>query len=406
MLEVFGNAWAVGSNFDAVCVTTNGIVKGDGQLVMGRGIAKTCAQRYPQVPSLLGTYVTSHGNRVFNCGLDGKTGIRVVSFPTKHHFKDKSDIELIRTSAIQLVELVEKNGWSRILLPRPGCANGGLSWENDVKPVLASILDSRFYVISDNPEDIARAGGNATSVSADDFKTDKPENQTPTVTQEFSPSDFVNDVTEGFKPIPDKSEDDLVLCDSTALCVTGHRPQGLWGFHPGPAYQKLQNKMYDCIKQFHHVYGVKRCLSGMAQGVDQLFADVAQYIVDNEISDMTNELCIPFDGQEKIWRQQGMFSQAEYHRIKSKATSSVITSPNVKNGDSKSAINKALHDRNAYMVDRSAFVLGVYKGDINDISNTVKKSSGTLHCLRYAYSKGRKIVVINPNTLETHKINF
>ena len=59
----------------------------------------------------------------------------------------KQDIEIIKQSAYQLVELADSNPWNTIVLPRPGCGAGELSWEQ-VEPVLANILDDRFKVIT------------------------------------------------------------------------------------------------------------------------------------------------------------------------------------------------------------------------------------------------------------------
>ena len=36
--------------------------------------------------------------------------------------------------------------FSSVLLPKPGCANGGLNWEQ-VKPLLEQYLDDRFTII-------------------------------------------------------------------------------------------------------------------------------------------------------------------------------------------------------------------------------------------------------------------
>jgi O-acetyl-ADP-ribose deacetylase (regulator of RNase III) len=72
---------------------------------------------------------------------------KIVSFPVKHQwFDEKADIFLIRRSAKQLVDLANMTNWQTIAMPRPGCGNGGLDWE-DVKPVIESILDDRFVVI-------------------------------------------------------------------------------------------------------------------------------------------------------------------------------------------------------------------------------------------------------------------
>ena len=153
MKEVFGDAWALANKFDVLCITTNAQINNKNELVMGKGIALACKTRYPQIPGLLAKYVIQYGNRVFNLGKDETTGIRLVSFPTKNHWKDKSDIELIKSSAMQLVEMANANGWTKILLTRPGCGCGQLDW-NYVRQVLTAIFDDRFYIISDNPIDI------------------------------------------------------------------------------------------------------------------------------------------------------------------------------------------------------------------------------------------------------------
>ena len=70
---------------------------------------------------------------------------RIIAFPVKHHWAQKADLELIRKSAEQLVEISQY--CERVLIPRPGCGNGQLNWE-EVKPILEEILDDRFYVIS------------------------------------------------------------------------------------------------------------------------------------------------------------------------------------------------------------------------------------------------------------------
>lgn len=146
MIEVRGDAWKECVKYDALCITTNGAVKTNGECVMGRGIALEAKKRFPQLPGILGYMIKSYGNHVHKLGvLNNK--VALLSFPVKHHWKDKADIELINRSAQELVQLANRAEWERILLPRPGCGNGKLSW-SDVKLVLNKVLDDRFHIIT------------------------------------------------------------------------------------------------------------------------------------------------------------------------------------------------------------------------------------------------------------------
>ena len=146
MKLVVGNAWKVIDEYDALCITTNGVIKKNGCAVMGAGIAKECSNLFPSVPRVLGNLMSKHGNRVMKLGeVNGRTSL--LSFPTKHNWWEIADIDLIEKSCKELVELADKFGYKKILLPRPGCGNGKLKW-NDVKVVLEKYLDDRFYIIS------------------------------------------------------------------------------------------------------------------------------------------------------------------------------------------------------------------------------------------------------------------
>lgn len=147
MREMIGDLW--NTQADARCITTNGTIKKNGALVMGRGCAKEAAQRFSLLPIRLGNQVSIAGNHVHVDMLPPSTYI-LITFPVKHNWWEKADIELIRQSAHELMnlDLMKSNALQDVLLPRPGCGNGGLDWFTEVKPVIESILDDRVIVIS------------------------------------------------------------------------------------------------------------------------------------------------------------------------------------------------------------------------------------------------------------------
>jgi len=143
MKEITGDLFA--QKADALCITTNGVVKKDGACVMGRGCALIAKTKWPQIGHVLGSLLTKHGNHCYVLLRVDQTDI--VSFPTKNDWKVDSELPLIRCSCQELVGLADIHGWCSVVLPRPGCGNGGLRWE-DIRPVLEQYLDDRFSVIS------------------------------------------------------------------------------------------------------------------------------------------------------------------------------------------------------------------------------------------------------------------
>jgi hypothetical protein len=143
--EVTGDLWKFPA--DIRVITTNGAVKKNGECVMGRGCAMEARNRWPHIAKELGSLLAAHGNHVFALGdYDGE---KILSFPVKHLWYQKADLKLIADSAQELLEYVSEflPRSVRVVLPRPGCGNGGLDWD-EVQPILAPILDDRFSVIT------------------------------------------------------------------------------------------------------------------------------------------------------------------------------------------------------------------------------------------------------------------
>ena len=110
---------------------------------MGAGVALEAKRRHPSLPIILGQAVTGLGNEPFWIVVDGEV---IVSFPTKHHWKHPSDIRLIESGATKIAQMRALTD-RVVVMPRPGCGNGGLRW-SEVRPVLVPILDDRFHVIT------------------------------------------------------------------------------------------------------------------------------------------------------------------------------------------------------------------------------------------------------------------
>jgi hypothetical protein len=140
LVETTGNIWDYLDN-SIIAITTNGSVSRSGKAIIGRGVAAQAAVLFQSIPEILGAAIKNSGNHVHY--LDNN----IVSFPVEHSPYEIPDLNLIKRSAIELVQKADEFGWSQIVVPRPGCGGGGLLWK-DVKPILENLFDKRFIVIS------------------------------------------------------------------------------------------------------------------------------------------------------------------------------------------------------------------------------------------------------------------
>lgn len=147
MMQKQQDIWTV-PGAQAICVTTNGTLTKDGRGVMGRGVALQARQRFKHADYSLGHFIKTHGNcvGVFIEEMSLLSEKAIVAFPVKHEWFERADLELIKTSARQLVALADERGWRRVVLPRPGCGNGQRTWA-EVEPLLKKVLNERFLVV-------------------------------------------------------------------------------------------------------------------------------------------------------------------------------------------------------------------------------------------------------------------
>lgn len=135
-----------------IFVTASAFISNDGSLLMNRGAAATCSQKYPDIGKVFGDLArkggTLHRNEVGNKFLrfgtiyDSKNKLGI--FQVKYHFKDDVDLSIVRYSATMLA------GISRVIgtvnMNFPGCGYGQID-RRQVMHVLDDVLDKEDVIV-------------------------------------------------------------------------------------------------------------------------------------------------------------------------------------------------------------------------------------------------------------------
>jgi hypothetical protein len=140
--EVVADLWALHRADEWIAVPTNGMMKANGDAVMGAGLAKEAAQRYPELPRLLGQALREYGNRPFLWA-----SMHLITVPTKTDWKRPSDLSLICQSMERVAMTLETSDIKRLYLPHLGCGLGQLAWP-DVRAAIAPYVTERMIFVA------------------------------------------------------------------------------------------------------------------------------------------------------------------------------------------------------------------------------------------------------------------
>lgn len=118
--------------------------------VMGKGIALDFKEKYP---SNMAAYKQACTDGVVQIGkvfpvsvTESNSVVWVVNFPTKMHWKGKSDIEWIKAGLVDLKRFIKSYNIKSIAIPPLGAGHGGLSW-SEVKKCIENELSSLTDVV-------------------------------------------------------------------------------------------------------------------------------------------------------------------------------------------------------------------------------------------------------------------
>ena len=110
--------------------------------VMGAGLAKACATRYPDAYYHYRRHCRKGAmtlDRLWVYTPSGETR-QLIFVPTKHHWREDSDVDQLRRCIEGLARLADHHHYSVVAMVALGCGHGGLDINTDLKPMIGDYL--------------------------------------------------------------------------------------------------------------------------------------------------------------------------------------------------------------------------------------------------------------------------
>ncbi len=111
--------------------------------IMGKGIALMFKEAFPENFRLYAAACKQNEvavGRMFVTERSGLSGPRwIINFPTKRHWRDRTQMEWLRSGLEDLKRILHELSIRSVALPPLGCGNGGLEW-SAVRPLIEKAL--------------------------------------------------------------------------------------------------------------------------------------------------------------------------------------------------------------------------------------------------------------------------
>lgn len=176
---------------------------------------------------------------------------------------------------------------------------------------------------------------------------------------------------------------------SITACFTGPLPRNLY-WYEHDEYIPIVEALKSIVTALHNREGFVNFITGGAQGIDQLAFWAVNRMKADYCLPLQNFLFLPFVGFNDRWREHGLFSKDEFKVMLNHADDTQYISDE--------AGSTAFLARNRAMVNCSSIVIGVYPDD--SWTRGDRMDPGTTYTLQYAMKQGKRVMVLNPHTLE------
>lgn len=175
-----------------------------------------------------------------------------------------------------------------------------------------------------------------------------------------------------------------MMQEMNACCFTGHRPQN-FSFKFDETHSDciwIKDTLRKCIKELITDCNVSHFISGMALGVD-IWAAETVLSLKQEFPGIILESALPCETQAIKWNQD---SRERYYSILARCDKETMLQ--------KHYTPSCMQTRNEYMVNNSGYVIAVWNGS----------GSGTGSTVKYALSKDKTVICIDPATASVKKL--
>jgi O-acetyl-ADP-ribose deacetylase (regulator of RNase III) len=127
-----------GNIFDSSMMTIVNTVNTVG--FMGAGIAQEYMRRHPEMFEEYKLKCLNQDLKMGELHIWKKSSPWILNFPTKIHYQDPSKISYIETGLKKFSTFYKESGITSIAFPQLGSQLGGLSWLDEVQPLMLSYL--------------------------------------------------------------------------------------------------------------------------------------------------------------------------------------------------------------------------------------------------------------------------